>query len=154
MLMSSILNPSLPPLTRVARSTLLLQQPLSHHLAWILVSSLLKPTLPISSSTCPLYVFFGRPCFCGSFTLNSSTLLRMWSLFLLKACPYHCTPFVFASCSTDSSSPSIPIKSYHILLSPLLSWSSSKLPFHFSPNTISHSHTTLRITHNSKMIDR
>lgn len=79
----------------------------SHHLAQFRASSPLKLTLILSSSTCPLYVFFGLPRCHGPFTSSINTLLRTWSPSFLKTCPYQHIPFTFASCSTNSSNPSI-----------------------------------------------
>ena len=59
-------------------------------------SSFFKPTLLLSFSTCIFHVF-GCPRFLLPFTSNSNAFLKTCPSSLLNTCPYHLTPFAFAS---------------------------------------------------------
>ena len=56
------------------------------HLARFKASSLSKPTLLLSFSTCIFHVFFGLPRFLLPFTSNSNAFLRTCPLSLLNKC--------------------------------------------------------------------
>ena len=99
-----------------------------------------------------LHVFFGCPLFLLPFISNSSNFLKTWPSSLLNTWQYHLTPFVFAIWTTVPSIPTSPLGSlssfspsvlHQTLLSSLLSWSFSKLLFHFPSNIMSHSHLLL-----------
>ena len=72
------------------------------HLAWFKASSICKPTLLLSFSTCVFHIFFGRPHFLLPFTSNSSAFLKTCPSSLLNTCPCHLTPFAFAIWTTVS----------------------------------------------------
>ena len=127
------------------------------HLTRFMASSP-KPTLLLCFSTCIFHVFFGSPRFIFPFTSNSNAFHKTCPSSLLRTCPYHLTRFTFAIWTTVSlitTSPLGPLSSFspsvlrYSLLSPLLSRSFSKLPFHFPSNTMPHSHITSPILHNS-----
>ena len=122
-----------------------LQQSLILHLTQFMASFFSKPMLLLSFSTCIFDVFFGHPGFLLTLTSNSNTYLRTCPSCLLNICPYHLTPFTSAIWTAVSFNPNISIS----LLSPLLSQSFLKLSSHFPSNTMSHSHITLPILHNS-----
>ena len=121
------------------------------HLARFMASFFSKPTLLLSFSTC---VFFGRPRFLLPFTSNSNAFHRTCPSSLLNTCPYHLTPFALPS---EPLFPSIPTSPSGALSSfspsalhhTLLTQSFSKLPSHFPSDTMSHSHITSPLLHDS-----
>ena len=59
-----------------------------HSPSQFMVSSFSKP-IPLLSSTCIFYVFFGRPCFLLLFTSNSNAFLKTCPSSLLNKCKHH-----------------------------------------------------------------
>ena len=118
------------------------------HLARFMACFFSKPTLLLSFSTCTFHVFFGYPGFLLPLTSNSKAFLRTCPSSLLNTCrtislhlPLPSEP-LFRSILTSPSgnlfsfSPSV---LHHTLLSPLLSRSSSSVPY--TPLYLSHSYS-------------
>ena len=87
------------------------------HLARFKSSSLSKPTLLLSLSTCVFLVFLGRPRLILPFISNYNAFLRTCPSSLLNTCPYHLTPFAFAIWNTVSFNPNISVRS-SVIFSP------------------------------------
>ena len=89
----------------------------SLHLSRLRALSFFKPIFSVSSFTCFLQVFFGRPRFLLPLTSRFRATLKTLSSFLLSTCPYYITPFAVANRSIVSFNLNISICSSVVFLS-------------------------------------
>ena len=132
-----------------------------------ITGSLLKPSIPTHNNEVPSYKFMicvdmpqmvrslnvVYPPFQASFlSLFYSFLVHTVYTISNPSSTHACTISFYSPLPSELLFPSIltsPSVLHHILLSPLLSRSFLKLPSHFPSNTMSHSHITSPILHNS-----
>ena len=84
----------------------------TNQIDWQSASSLLKPTITLSSSTCFFHVHSDIPFFLWPSTSKSNALLKTWPSSLLNTWPYQQTLFAIANWSIVLSKPNINIKSW------------------------------------------
>ena len=81
------------------------------------VSSLLKPTFTLSSSTCFFHVPFSLPFFLLPSTSNSNCFLKTWRSYLLNTWPYKQRLLAIANSSMVSFKSNMNIKSVDLFMS-------------------------------------